>query len=114
MYTIIRGVRIDLTSAQIKKIVAAENKLKKCEANFERLLKHFGFTQITDLPKGHFENKEFDWYAEKRNMGNYNYYWMVGKGLKSDSFPGGWNYFTPFEIKEEILKAIDCYKKLKL
>jgi hypothetical protein len=107
MFTIIRGVRIELTPEQIKKIKQAENKLKRCRSSFEKMLRHLGFKQISDLPPGHFEHKQQDWYAEIYNRGCYNDVWMVGNGLKSSGFPGGWNYSSPQEIEEEILKALD-------
>ena len=107
MDVVIRGCRIELTPEQIKKIKQAEGRLKQCRASFERTLRHFGFKQISDLPPGNFEHKDQDWYAEIINHGCWNSVWMVGKGLMSNNYPGGWNYSDVKDLQNEIVKALE-------
>ena len=105
METVIRGCRITLTPEQIKKIKQSDATLKKGLSSFERILKRFGFKQIADLPPGHFEHIKNDWYAEISYQ-DYHVVWMVGEGLKSGSFPGGWFYTCVEDLQNELLKAI--------
>jgi hypothetical protein len=102
MIKIIDGVRIELTPAQVTKIEKEKKKRDRCIYSFKRMLTVLGFKPIKDLP-GSFQHKDNDWYAELLN----DRVWIVGQGIKdSRSFPGGWVYWSPKEIKEEVTKRL--------
>jgi hypothetical protein len=112
MEVVVKGVRIELTKEQASKIEKELRDRKKEMGTFEKVLLHFGFKKMNmkDWPHKQitpYEHKENGWYAEIQNNGRWSDVWMVGKGLKCAGFPGGWQYFTPQEIENEIIKAID-------
>jgi len=74
---------------------------------FTSVLKYCGFKKMDT--KGWlnpssvcYENKEKGWFADILDRGAYKEVWMVGNGLKSGSFPGGWIYGNPNNIFEEL------------
>ncbi len=84
-------------------------------AQFIKILLRFGFKKVntSDWPVKNilaYEHIEHGWYAEIwRDCGGE--VWLVGKELKSGSFPGGWMYWEPKDIEKELTKALDKIKK---
>ncbi|HEY4288245.1 MAG TPA: hypothetical protein VGN00_14170 [Puia sp.] len=106
MKVIIEGVCISLTPSQINAITKERKRREKCRSSFEKMLVHFGFTGVPDLPNS-FEHKACDWYAEITDRGGWSDVWMVGHGLRQGRFPGGWIYDDPEEIEKEIIRALE-------
>lgn len=94
------GIKITLTTAQIKTVEKERHRREKACSSFRRILRYFGFTQMRG-DKSAFVHKR-GWYAEIQWQSNYYVVWLVGGGLKSSGFPGGWIYYEPKEVKEEL------------
>lgn len=105
MKIIIEGCAIELTPAQIAVIDKEKKRREKCRGSFKRMLTKLGFMPCKDLP-GSFQHKDKPWYAEIIDHGHYSDCWVVGDGLKTSSFPGGWVYETPMDIEKEVVRAI--------
>ena len=106
MEIFVKGVKIKLTKEQIDLIEQNDAKIEKCRNSFVKMLKHFHFEQWKD-DKDYFSNPTTGWVAEILDRGNYKEVWMIGDGLKTSSFPGGWIYSSPEQIEMEILRALE-------
>lgn len=103
MKVFVEGVEIELTKEQLAKVEKRRKQIESDFRSFKSVLRHFGFKQLKDQ-KDCFANDK--WYAEIVNHGNWHSVWMTGQGLKnSHLFPGGWTYFEPNEIRDELYNA---------
>lgn len=129
---LVDGVKIQLTAEQMEVINKAkqaklaieqkrEEKHKRqfeLETNrnieaFRKILLSFGFTKVdtSDWPNKNnipyaYEHVKNEWYAEiYRDRGGE--IWMVGPELKSGRMPGGWMYWEPKDVKEELTNALN-------
>jgi len=112
-------------NADKSKQIAAQKRKKQFErqhkldtdkniAQFIKILLPFGFKKVntSDWPVKNilaYEQTENSWWAEIwRDCGGE--VWLVGKELKSGSFPGGWIYDEAKDVEEELTKALDKIK----
>lgn len=100
MDTVIDGIRITLTPDQEKTVMQAKAEREKSFKSFKSILIHFGFTKEKGLDGCYGIDK---WWAEISENGDH--VWLVGKGLKTSAFPGGWIYWTPNELALELQSA---------
>lgn len=99
-----QGISVTLTEQQEKEVQRVLRQRERCGNSFRRMLKHFGFKELSDQPNC-FIHKTHNWYAEILDRVTWSDVWMTGAGLKdSGGFPGGYIYGTAREIEEEILR----------
>ena len=116
MQAIVKGVKIELTPAQIKQVEKQLNARKRCRTSFEKMLKHFGFKKVVDAGAGNncWQHKSYNWFADVIDRVNYTDVWMTGTELKQcNGFPGGFCYGKPEEIEEELCRAIEKIENTK-
>lgn len=105
----VRGVRVPLTAQQIKAVEKELSARLRGVQSFASVLKSFGFKPLENTVGNYpgFTHAGYGWYAEVADHGCFQDCWLVGQGLKHGSFPGGWTYGTPEEVREAICNAID-------
>lgn len=71
---------------------------------FIKTLKELGFKKMNRSSISYEHGERHEWYAEMLD----DRVWITGKGLKEmQSYPGGWVYSDPKELKEDVLKALE-------
>jgi hypothetical protein len=103
----INGCEIQLTEDQIQKIENHKRKLERASNSFHGTLILFGFRRIKGEKAYSHPN---GWYAEV-TVHNENWIdlWMVGNGLKTSSFLGGWIYSEPNEVAQELQRVLNRF-----
>lgn len=78
---------------------------------FKKVLNKYGFTKINtkDWLQSDtiaYEHKKHGWYAEILERSNWADLFIVGHGLRSSGFPGGWVYGSTLELEDDIKNAL--------